>query len=480
MLIRASYLTGLTILSFAGLFLYALIQLTYLDRGLRQEVDESTLWSISQATLEGQRLILALEQVGRQASSGQPADMGTVRLRYEILLSRLGLMQAAKQYEYFSQFQGPNEPYFAKIRKEIEALEPVIFAERLSDRQLQQALDMATVLGGDLHQLNTATALEQRSTRFDRRIQERQVMQMLIFAVAGVFATGVIMAALLWRNMRRLQRAKNELEHHRRSLEARVVERTQDLMAALEVEQRAKAAYQSFVVTVSHQFRTPISIIHMIAQRQLRNDTLSPPDVLKKKFANILEATDRLEQLVSGFLDHASIETIDQPLQLRVVDLEKSLQSAVTEARRLFPDREIETAFAPSDLVIEGDAALLEKAVLNLLSNALKYSDSTSVVKIQRWDVGLTTYIRVCDSGWGIPRESQGAIFDRFYRAPNVHRLPGVGVGLSRVRDIIMQHDGEVHFRSQEGAGSEFTLVLPAKGTKLNDTRSSTGDDSLH
>jgi len=99
---------------------------------------------------------------------------------------------------------------------------------------------------------------------------------------------------------------------------------------------------------------------------------------------------------------------------------------------------------------------------------------------VDSWDIGSRKFVKVSDTGMGIPLDAQPAIFDRFYRASNVHRLPGVGVGLGRVREIIMQHDGDVEFTSEEGGGSSFTLVLPAKGMKLNDTQPCAGDDPLH
>ena len=477
---RASYFAAISIGSFAALFVYALAQIVELDRGLRQEISESTFWAVSQASLEAQRLLLAVE---RASSKQEGGDAETIELRFEILQSRLTMMREGQMRGAFDDVGAP-KPYFPRILTLMEQLDTRIFSGPLSDFDLVAMQGEIEELTQDLHEMTTLTALKQRVDRYQRRLDERRMMQMLLLAVGGIFVSGVAMSALLLRNVRRLRRTTEELADQQKHLEARVRERTVELQSALEFEKRAKAAYQSFVVTVSHQFRTPVSIINMIAQRQLRSQTFSDPEVLRKKFATILDSSERLEKLVGDFLTQASIETIESKLVPLKVDLDEVVSEAIAEAKEKFPDRivtyEHKAVAVEGGVSLEGDPDLLRQAVLNLLSNALRYSEAPAEVSVKIYDNGVEKFVTVTDAGCGIPVQAQGAIFDKYFRAVNVQRLPGVGVGLSRVKEIMAQHCGTVRFRSAEGKGSEFTLVLPLKGSKFNAGRASSSDNPLY
>ncbi|MEF9603534.1 HAMP domain-containing sensor histidine kinase, partial [Paracoccus sp. PXZ] len=330
-----------------------------------------------------------------------------------------------------------------------------------------------------LREITNASALKERIERHARRETLLRVFQLLLLSVGGTFVSGVIMAGLLWRNMRRSMRAQAELQRHRAELEKTVVARTRELQEALEVERRAKEVYRSFIVTVSHQFRTPVSIIHMIAQRQLRGEETLSNEALQRKFSRILDAAKRLERLLRGFLASASVEGKDISLSRRIVDLNVIAEIAAEQTRQAHPGRILEIGLSETPLRTDGDPVLLEQVVLNLLSNAMKYSDAPAPVRLDTWRDGDRIFCRVKDCGLGIPEAAQDAVFDRFYRAPNVHRLPGVGVGLSLVRDIVSLHGGTVTFTSRMGEGSEFVVAVPAAGEQANESGAHTGNHSL-
>ena len=197
----------------------------------------------------------------------------------------------------------------------------------------------------------------------------------------------------------------------------------------------------------------------MIAQRQLRSDEPDLSETLKRKFSRIFDAAERLERLLSGFLASASVEGKDITLARRRVDLNDIVSIALEQISEANPGRILETSLSDQPLRVDADPVLLEQVVLNLLSNAVKYSEAPAAVMLATWQENNKVFCRVTDHGAGIPEEAQGAIFDRFYRAANVHRLPGVGVGLSLVRDIVSLHGGEVSFTSRVGGGSEFTVA---------------------
>nr|WP_029372113.1 ATP-binding protein [Paracoccus sp. TRP] len=217
----------------------------------------------------------------------------------------------------------------------------------------------------------------------------------------------------------------------------------------------------------------------MIAQRQLRDDSAPLSDALRRKFSRILDAAERLERLLSSFLASASVEGKDISLSRRLIDFNEIAAVAADQIRQANPARRIEVSLAETALLIDADPVLLEQAVLNLLSNAIKYSEAPAPVRLETSCRNGRVLCRVKDSGVGIPHEAQAVVFDKFYRAPNVHRLPGVGVGLSLVRDIVSLHGGEVTFTSQVGEGSEFIIAVPAAGGQADGAESHTSDHSL-
>ncbi len=466
---QASALAALTIASFVILLIYALLNLVAIQSELHREIGESNLWAAAQAEREAQQLMLAL------AGGGADEEDNDAGLRFEILYSRVALLADGPQLAYFRSIG--EEGTVLQARRLVEELDQT--AARGADEDRQFFLKTAK-LAAILRNLANTTNLQERTERLERRDDQSAAMRLLLTAVLGVFVTGAIMAGLLLRNMRRLVLAQETLERHQASLEGTIATRTRELREALDVERRARDVYRSFIVTVSHQFRTPVSIIHMIAQRQIRGSDTGGPEALRRKFARILDAAERLERLLSGFLSSASAEGKDVTLSRRMLDLNDVVAAAVGQIRDAHPDRTVQTDLGKGLMRLDGDPVLLEQVVLNLLSNAVKYSPPPAPVRVSTRREGHLIQCSVSDQGVGIPADAQPAIFERFYRAPNVHRLPGVGVGLSLAHDIVLRHGGVISFTSQEDVGSTFTVALPETGGRKDEQGRSGGDDPLH
>lgn len=457
---RANLIVAVIIACFLALLCYALVELGRIERGLRAEIGESNLWFASQADYEGQRL----GQMITGASDGH-ASNAEVQFRFDILYSRIGLMVDPNQLSYFVNFKLDED--LLEIAEAVDRIDPQITKPDFGPEDAKRLLPEINDLQLKLHTLANSVALAERDDRNARRSEELSAMKLLLMAICGIFLSFSAMVALLWRSMRRAQVSQAELEVHRAQLEETVVERTRELESALVLERRAKEVYRSFVITVSHQFRTPISIIDLIARRQANSDRPEVTPELRKKFGRILEATERLDGIVRGFLSAVDLEGDSSSAKTEKFNLNRLVGLIVGQAAMNHPDRRVDVQNSlDENLTVSGDENLMLQAMSNLTSNALSYSQPPTPVEISTGREGGKVYFRVKDYGVGIPLSAQPAIFEHYYRATNVHRMPGVGVGLSLSRDIVGLQGGAITFNSEEGKESEFTIWLPADGEK--------------
>jgi two-component system phosphate regulon sensor histidine kinase PhoR len=228
---------------------------------------------------------------------------------------------------------------------------------------------------------------------------------------------------------------------------------------------RLERARSDFVANVSHEIRTPVTLIKGYAETLL-GETPPEPETTAHFLETILRQADRLCGLVDDTLSLAGLErsevTGDVPREktgLRgVVDAAVNLFGAKAREK----DLRIQVS-CPQDLEVQGQAFLLEQALINLLDNAIKYSDSGGEVHVEVERVNGEVEIRVRDTGQGIAQEHLPRIFERFYRIDKARSrgLGGTGLGLAIVKHIMNLHGGRVTVESTLGKGSCFTLHLP-------------------
>ncbi len=225
---------------------------------------------------------------------------------------------------------------------------------------------------------------------------------------------------------------------------------------------RLEAVRRDFVANVSHELRTPVGAMAVLAETLAEE---SDPEVVRRLAARIAAEAERAGRLVDGLLDLSRIEAAGLQGHRRV-DLASVIAGAVERVRHLADLAGVELVVRPGDHApaIEGDEHQLVSAIVNLLENAVKYSDEGSAV-----DIGTSGTspgwidVVVRDRGIGIPAKDLERIFERFYRVDRARsrETGGTGLGLSIVRHVATNHGGEVLVESQEGLGSTFTLRLP-------------------
>ena len=227
-------------------------------------------------------------------------------------------------------------------------------------------------------------------------------------------------------------------------------------------ERRVESVRRDFVANVSHELKTPIGAIRLLAEAVL--DASDDAEAVKRFGGRMLTESDRLTRLVQQIIELSRLQG-DDPLEAPVpVSVDEVICAAVdtsaidAQARRI----SLVTGGTPG-LQVFGDARQVAAAVSNLVANAVAYSGEDSTVLVSSKAHAGCVEISVVDQGIGIPAEEMDRIFERFYRIdPARHRSTGgTGLGLSIVKHVAATHGGDVRVWSAEGQGSTFTLVLP-------------------
>lgn len=226
---------------------------------------------------------------------------------------------------------------------------------------------------------------------------------------------------------------------------------------------------RDFVANVSHELKTPIGAISVLAETLL---DVEDPDVATRLAGRLQNESYRLAATVDDLLTLARIESGEQtqPGDVAISDIFAAVAGRVgfeSEEKAITLDFGIE----PRGLVVRGDRVQLTSGVGNLVDNAVKYSETGSTVSVTAQATGDDVTITVADQGIGIPEADLDRIFERFYRVGRGRSRDtgGTGLGLSIVRHILLNHRGSIHVESKEGVGTTFVMMLPGSRQKETD-----------
>jgi two-component system phosphate regulon sensor histidine kinase PhoR len=228
---------------------------------------------------------------------------------------------------------------------------------------------------------------------------------------------------------------------------------------------RLEKVRRDFVANVSHEIRTPLTTIKGFAETLLDGAAKDPKNV--KGFLKIIsKQSDRLNSIIEDLLILARLEQEDERAQIEFqrISLKKVLKSAIKVCTPAANKKDVNLIFEPhNNLSPKINPDLLEQAIVNLVDNAIKYSNKRGEVLITADAIGSEIEISVRDSGNGIPKKHLPRIFERFYRVDKARSRDqgGTGLGLSIVKHIIQVHNGRVKVESELGTGSTFSLFIP-------------------
>ncbi len=271
-----------------------------------------------------------------------------------------------------------------------------------------------------------------------------------------------------------LRRVEREAERERLklagdmqvSLERQVRERTHELNSELQARRAVEkklsetlSEQRSFLAMVSHEFRTPLTVINLVAYNIGHRHADNPQTL--EDVARVERANQRLVSLVDACLSNEWLDNATMQVNCSNRNLAPML-AELCEQRRIVTGRQIELLLPEGPVFVYIDAALVQVVFDNLIGNAIKYSPPHSPIQVlaHRFSSGAVEVV-VSDRGPGIPANERSRVFERYYRSPTVLSHAGIGLGLHIVRRIVMLHGGDVWVDGTYTAGARFVVRFP-------------------
>ncbi|WP_298175853.1 HAMP domain-containing sensor histidine kinase [Saccharomonospora sp.] len=294
---------------------------------------------------------------------------------------------------------------------------------------------------------------------------------LLFFGGAGILVAAAAGTAVARAGLRPVEKLTSATERVARTMDLRPIpvsgddelaRLTQSFNTMLRAVEESQDRQRRLVADAGHELRTPLTSLRtnlelLLAASRQGAPTLSERDRADIE-ADIRAQLDEVTQLI-GDLSELSREDTTRDAAERV-DLVEVVERALDRARRRTSTIEFDTELHP--WVLAGDPHSLERAVLNLLDNAIKFSPEDSVVRVVLRPLGDgTAVIEVSDSGPGIAAEDLPMVFDRFYRSSEARTLPGSGLGLAIVKQAAERHRGTVYANNKSDGGALMAIRLP-------------------
>jgi len=225
----------------------------------------------------------------------------------------------------------------------------------------------------------------------------------------------------------------------------------------------AEELKSTFISVISHELKTPVSLIKGYASTLAREDANWDDAIVREIGQVIEEESDRLNDLINNLLDASRIQAGALTLDIDDVSLEHIARTSVKRFKTQTDNHRFEFDFTDDLPAVRADSRRIRQVIDNLISNAIKYSPEGGMIRVggRQEDDRVITY--VADEGIGIPKDEQASVFDRFFRVDSGLRrsTQGAGLGLFLVKAIIEAHNGEVWLSSEPGKGTTFFFALP-------------------
>lgn len=232
------------------------------------------------------------------------------------------------------------------------------------------------------------------------------------------------------------------------------------LHKAINEEAALHQQQKNFLLSVTHELKSPLSSIKLYLQTILRHEL--PPEKQRAFLVNSLKDIERLDDLVENMLIATKIENGSYSFPKEKFDFSSLVEAVQLRIRQNLSGKERLTASIKENVLVYGDKFALSLAISNLLENALKYSPADSIVQLELKEAGPKALVRISDQGKGIPEEEKEKIFDKFYRIGNeeTRAAKGTGLGLFIVKQVLDNHGASIQVKNNRPAGTVFELII--------------------
>ena len=220
---------------------------------------------------------------------------------------------------------------------------------------------------------------------------------------------------------------------------------------------------EDFVANFSHEVRTPLTILN--GQMQNLKMELEKDRLLEKYSSPIQKIENNSRRLINLFNDLLRLSSVETKKEIKkeMINIEQMFEFLTQDLLINYPEKKINFEFDLKQKEIFADYQLFEQVMINLIDNALKYSNDPGLIKITSVRDQSGDHLSICNSGPAIPEEQLHRIFERFYRGDSSRskEIEGTGLGLSIVKHIMQKHDGKIRVHSRSDSGTTFTLTFP-------------------
>ncbi len=233
-----------------------------------------------------------------------------------------------------------------------------------------------------------------------------------------------------------------------------------------------ESSRQEFVSNVSHELKTPITSIKVLADSLLQQED-APAELYREFLTDITDEIERENKIITDLLSLVKLDKTSGELNIETININELLEQILRRIKPIAAERNIELVFESYRPVLaEVDEVKLSLAVNNLIENAVKYNFDDGWVRVSLNADHKFFYVKVSDSGVGIPEDEQENVFERFYRVDKARsrETGGTGLGLSITRNAILMHRGAIKVYSKEKEGTTFTVRIPLNHVRKNES----------
>lgn len=302
-------------------------------------------------------------------------------------------------------------------------------------------------------------------------MSQRRNMLLVAFIIFGL-SFSVILSYLLTKDLRKIQKDVDFIAagHEDESVtevgfqEIRnIVSRFNEILGRMQTLEDSR---KEFVSNVSHELKTPMTSMKVLADSLLQQGDQVPAELYREFMEDMVAEIDRENVIISDLLSLVKMDKKASKLEIAAVDINELLQIIMKRLKPIASQRNIELIFESfRPVTAEIDEVKLTLAFSNLIENGIKYNIDDGWVRVTLNADHKYFYVKVADSGVGIPEDCQDQVFDRFYRVDKARSRDtgGTGLGLAITQSAILMHKGEIRLYSKPGEGTTFTLRIPLK-----------------